>query len=56
MIKTNKAKLLTLTFQGQVAPAQVVRTYLATWDGRTETGIDPDSNIGYILGIKEKLQ
>ncbi len=38
MIKTNKAKLLTLTFQGQVAPAQVVRTYPATWDGRIETG------------------
>ncbi len=36
MIKTNKHKLLTLEFQGQVAPAQVVRTYQATWDGRAK--------------------
>ena len=56
MIKTNKAKLLTLTFQSQVAPVQVVRTYHATWDDRIETGINPDSNIGYILGLLEKPQ
>jgi len=36
MIKTNKDKLLALAFQGQVAPAQVVRTYQATWDGRAK--------------------
>ena len=30
MIKTNKDKLLTLAFQGQVVPAHVVRTYQAT--------------------------
>ena len=36
MIKTNKDKLLTLAFQGEVVPAQVVRTYQATWDGRAK--------------------
>jgi hypothetical protein len=36
MIKTNKDKLLTLAFQGQVVPAQVVKTYQATWDGRAK--------------------
>lgn len=36
MIKTNKDKLLTLAFQGEIVPAQVVRTYHATWDGRAK--------------------
>ena len=36
MIKTNKDKLLTLAFQGEIVPAQVVRTYQATWDGRAK--------------------
>ncbi|MCW4049915.1 MAG: DUF4438 domain-containing protein [Candidatus Bathyarchaeota archaeon] len=36
MITTNKDKLLTLAVQGEVVPAQVLRTYQATWDGRAK--------------------
>ena len=36
MIKTNKDKLLTLAYQGEIVPAQVVRTYQATWEGKAK--------------------
>ena len=36
MVTTNKDRLITLAVQGEIVPAQVVRTYQATWDGRAK--------------------
>jgi len=39
LIKTNKENLMILAAQGLVAPAQPMRPYATTWDGKPKMAI-----------------
>ena len=54
MIKTNKDKLITLAVSGEVVPAQVVRTYETTWDGKSKLCLGV-GGINYNLKIGDKI-
>ena len=54
MIKTNKEKLLTLAAQGVVSPAQPIRPYATTWDGKPKMAIGT-GGINYNLHIFDKV-
>jgi hypothetical protein len=54
MIRTNKEKLLTLAAQGMVAPAQLVRAYATTWDGKPKMAIGT-GGINYNLRVWDKV-
>ncbi len=53
-IATNKDRLLTMAVQGQIAPAQPVRSYTTTWDGKPKMAIGI-GGINYNLKIGEKI-
>ncbi|MBN1682412.1 DUF4438 domain-containing protein [Candidatus Bathyarchaeota archaeon] len=54
MIRTNKEKLLTLAAQGTISPAQPLRPYATTWDGKPKMVIGT-GGINYNLRIWDKV-
>ena len=54
MIETNKDKLITLAVSGEIVPAQVVRTYETTWDGKAKLCLGV-GGINYNLKIGDKI-
>ncbi len=53
-ITTNKDRLLIHAVQGQIAPAQVIRGYSTTWDGKAKLAIG-NGGINYNLKIGDKV-
>ena len=53
-ITTNKDRLLIHAVQGQIAPAQVIRGYSTTWDGKAKLAIG-NGGINYSLNIGDKV-
>ncbi len=53
-ITTNKAKLLSIAVQGQVAHPQPARNYLTTWDGKPKMAIGM-GGINYSLKLGDSL-
>jgi len=53
-ITTNKDKLLTIAVRGQIAPAQVARSYTTTWNGKPKMAIGI-GGINYNLSIGDKV-
>ncbi len=53
-ISTNKAKLLTIAVQGQVAHPQPSRGYITTWDGKPKMAIGT-GGINYNLTLGDKV-
>lgn len=53
-IKTNKDKILITAVQGRIAPAQVSRGYLVTWDGKPKMAVGT-GGINYNLKIGDPI-
>jgi len=53
-ISTNRDKVLVIAVQGQIAPAQVSRGYVATWDGKPKLAFGA-GGINYNLKIGDRV-
>jgi hypothetical protein len=53
-LSTNRASILTVAVQGQVAPAQPSRGYVVTWDGKPKLALGT-GGINYNLRIGDKV-
>ncbi|NTV80819.1 MAG: DUF4438 domain-containing protein, partial [Candidatus Aminicenantes bacterium] len=53
-LSTNRASILTIAVQGQIAPAQPSRGYIVTWDGRPKLAVGT-GGINYNLRLGDKV-
>ena len=53
-IATNRDKVLVVAVQGQIAPAQVSRGYVATWDGKAKLAVGT-GGINYNLRLGDRV-
>ena len=53
-IATNRDKVLVIAVQGQIAPAQVSRGYVATWDGKAKLAVGT-GGINYNLRLGDRV-